>query len=206
VTLKQLSSDLTKICVFAGEQAQVHFRISAGGLDRQFHLTALCQPQLQSSIAAVRQNRRVGVDGFEHRDLGNLKTLAERFKTFRLVADYLLASLFAFQNLDEERKKQLQDIFSEYDNRQQIPDDIKYLAMGFVFLTVVGENQFADVLSKAVQGVASLSGATTSSFPASPTSFLPPPPAAPQPPQAPLPQPGPAATPPTIGPKPPLPP
>lgn len=125
-------------------------------------------------------------------NLGNLRTLAERFKTFRAVADYLLASLFAFQNLDEERKKQLQDIFTDYDNRKEVPDDIKYLAMGFVFLTVVGENQFADVLNKAVQGAAALGGQT---------STLQPPPLQ-APPNVPLPA-GPAAPPPT-GPKPPL--
>ncbi len=63
-------------------------------------------------------------------NLGHLKSLAGRLKTFRAVADYLLASLFAFQNLDEERKKQLQDIFSEYDNKPQVPDDIKSLGHG----------------------------------------------------------------------------
>jgi hypothetical protein len=89
-------------------------------------------------------------------NLGNLKILAVKLRSFRAVADYLLASLFAFQNLDEERKKQLQDIFSEYDNKPQVPDDIKYLAMGFVFLTVVGEKQFADLLNKAVEGIANL--------------------------------------------------
>ena len=85
------------------------------------------------------------------KNLGNLKTLALKFQTFRKVADYLLASLLAFQNLDEERKKQLKDVFSEYD-KQTVPDDIKYLAMGFVFLTLVGENQFQEVLLKAVEG------------------------------------------------------
>ena len=93
-------------------------------------------------------------------NLGNLKALAARFKNFRQVADYLLTSLLAFQNLDEERKKQLQDVFSQYD-QQQVPDDIKYLAMGFVFLTLVGENQFEGVLVKAVQGVTVLNAAPT---------------------------------------------
>ena len=64
--------------------------------------------------------------------------------------------MFAFQNLEDERKKQLQDIFSDYDSKPQVPDDIKYLAMGFVFLTVVGEKQFEDLLKEAVQGVTML--------------------------------------------------
>src|ERR1700722_930687 len=49
------------------------------------------------------------------RSLPNLRTLAVKLKDFRTLADYLLTSLLAFQNLDEERKKQLQDIFSAYD-------------------------------------------------------------------------------------------
>jgi hypothetical protein len=89
-------------------------------------------------------------------NLPNLRKLAVRFNTFRGVADYLLASLFAFQNLEDERKKQLQDIFSDYDSKPQVPDDIKYLAMGFVFLTVVGEKQFEDLLKEAVQGLIAL--------------------------------------------------
>jgi hypothetical protein len=112
-------------------------------------------------------------------NLGNLKTLAREFQSFRAVADYLLASLFAFQNLDEERKKQLQDIFSEYDKKPLVASDIKYLAMGFVFLTVVGEYQFADLLRKAVEGVTALGGVTASSLPTTPTpSPQPPPPTA----------------------------
>lgn len=64
---------------------------------------------------------------------------------FKSVADYLLVSLLALQNLEDERKKQLGEIFSNYD-RQPLPDIIKYLAMGFVFLTVVGEDRYIEII------------------------------------------------------------
>jgi hypothetical protein len=89
-------------------------------------------------------------------NLENLKKLQLRFKTFRGVADYLMTSLLAFQNLDSEPKKQMQDTFSNYDSNRDIPDDIKYLAMAFVFLTVAGEDQFADLMREAVRGASNL--------------------------------------------------
>ena len=86
------------------------------------------------------------------KNLPNLRTLANKCGSFKGVADYLLASLLAFQNLNEESKRQLQTIFSEYDQKP-VPQDIKTLAMGFVFLTQVGENHFAEVLKQALEGL-----------------------------------------------------
>ena len=87
--------------------------------------------------AAVRQ--AIVVD-----HLGHIRTLG----SFTTAADCLLASLNAFQNLDTVVKDSLTDVFEEYQKRT-IPDDIKYLAMGFVFLTIVGERHFADVINNA---------------------------------------------------------
>lgn len=99
--------------------------------------------------AAVRQT--IVVD-----HLRDIRTLG----SFTTAADYLLASLNAFQNLDAAVKDSLTDVFEEYQKRT-IPDDIKYLAMGFVFLTIVGERHFADVIdnAKRIQSAAGAGGA-----------------------------------------------
>ena len=70
--------------------------------------------------------------------------------SFKRAADYLLASLLAFQNMSEDEKKLLNEIISNYED-QPLPDDIKYLALGFVFLTLVGESHYGDVLDNAAK-------------------------------------------------------
>lgn len=69
--------------------------------------------------------------------------------TFVEAADYLMASLFAFQNMDGEKKKELNITFAGYQS-ERVPEEIKYLALGFVFLTLVGEAHFEDVLAQAI--------------------------------------------------------
>ncbi|MCI0487859.1 MAG: hypothetical protein L0229_14805 [Blastocatellia bacterium] len=70
--------------------------------------------------------------------------------SFATASNYLLASLLAFQNMDEAEKNQLSTIINDYGSKP-LPDDIKFLALGFVFLTLVGEAQFADVLDNAAK-------------------------------------------------------
>lgn len=70
------------------------------------------------------------------------------FGSFSLASKYLCASLLAFQNLDDTTKNQLGAIISDYE-KQTLPDDLKYLALGFVFLTIVGESHFASVVKDA---------------------------------------------------------
>jgi succinate dehydrogenase hydrophobic anchor subunit len=72
--------------------------------------------------------------------------------SFKSVADYLLTSLLALQNLEEDRKKQLENIFIEYD-QQPLPPPVKYLAMGFVFLTIVGESRYNAIVNNASSGL-----------------------------------------------------
>lgn len=60
-----------------------------------------------------------------------------------------MASLLAFQNLDDDLKQQMRVAFDDYE-KKVLPEDLKYLAMGFVFLTVVGEAHFSAVLKNAV--------------------------------------------------------
>ncbi len=69
--------------------------------------------------------------------------------SFRMASEYLMASLMAFQNLDDDLKQQMRAAFDDYE-KKVLPEDLKYLAMGFVFLTVVGEAHFSAVLKNAV--------------------------------------------------------
>ena len=81
-----------------------------------------------------------------------IENLAEmrRLGNFTNGSRYLLVSLLAFQNLSEDTKKQLSAIISEYES-QQLPDEIKYLALEFVFLTIAGESHFKSVLDQALR-------------------------------------------------------
>jgi hypothetical protein len=94
------------------------------------------------------------VDRFraERRQAVVVRSLAEirRLGSFRMASEYLLASLLAFQNLDDDLKQQLRTAFDEYE-KKVLPEDLKYLAMGFVFLTLVGEAHFDAVLKNAVE-------------------------------------------------------
>jgi hypothetical protein len=84
---------------------------------------------------------------------------------FPTAARYLLASLLAFQNLDENLKTQLNAIVKDYE-AQSLPPDIKYMALGFVFLTIVGEKHYQAVLTNAL----ALSGKTATAPAAPPPS------------------------------------
>src|SRR5205085_12473209 len=68
--------------------------------------------------------------------------------SFDTAAAYLLASTLAFQNMSDADKSQLNSVIADLGTKP-LPVDIKYLALGFVFLTLVGEAQFADVLENA---------------------------------------------------------
>jgi len=96
-------------------------------------------------------------------------------------SQYLLASLLAFQNLSDTEKQQFTDTLER--NKKNISDvNIQFQALGFLFLTAVGEENFESALQKAkamqdansptppsgtVQVPRSSSGGTTSSSPGS---------------------------------------
>jgi hypothetical protein len=81
--------------------------------------------------------------------------VAEHLDRIRALGDfqtawrYLLASLLAFQNLDDVQKKTLSDTYNDYQAQTGLPDAIKQLALGFIFLTLVGEAHFSEVLNNA---------------------------------------------------------
>jgi len=80
----------------------------------------------------------------------NNLSLIRKLGSFRTAANYLLASLLAFQNMSATNKTDFGTMIAEYE-KLPLPDDIKYLALGFVFLTLVGETQFADVVENAAR-------------------------------------------------------
>lgn len=64
---------------------------------------------------------------------------------FEPAAQYLEASLLSFQNLSEEQKAAIHEVITEY--RQSHWDDrLKIMAVGFAFLTIAGEENFAQVV------------------------------------------------------------
>lgn len=63
---------------------------------------------------------------------------------------FLFNSLLAFQNLDNILKEQLSTTFENY-KKIDAPEDVKRLALGFVFLTVVGESNFEAIVKRAVE-------------------------------------------------------
>lgn len=108
---------------------------------------------------------------------------------FKDAANYLSYALLAFQNIDPAFKEQLSQTFNSYD-RAVLPIDIKFMAMGFIFIDLVGESHFAAVLENA-------SAVKTKSDPVAPS-----PPAPPAPPPVPPP---PVPPPPAVPPPPPVP-
>jgi hypothetical protein len=100
-------------------------------------------------IDRARASARLEIVVRHIEDIASLGSQGTGPSNFAQAADYLLASLLAFQNLDEERKKQLKEVMSAY-AQQPLPDPIKYFALGFVFLTVSGERQFEDVVRNAI--------------------------------------------------------
>ena len=76
--------------------------------------------------------------------------LIRRLGNFRAAADYLLTSLLAFQNMSDTDKSDFGSMIEEYE-KMFLPDDIKYMALGFVFLTLVGETHFGDVVENAAR-------------------------------------------------------
>jgi hypothetical protein len=102
-------------------------------------LLAMIDRRIDRWRAARRQE--IVADHFEQ--LKALGTVDEASK-------YLLASLVSFQNLSEAEKKDLAATLK--DNKELgYSENIQRAAMGYLFLTVVGEENFTSVLAKARQ-------------------------------------------------------
>lgn len=126
----------TKVAVIKGADGK---DISIGP-DFVIHILLLTVDKNVDRFRAERRQAIVVKNLSKIRELGS----------FRNASEYLLGSLLAFQNLEEDLKQQLRAAFDEYE-KKVLPEDLKYLAMGFVFLTLVGEAHFETVLQNAVQ-------------------------------------------------------
>lgn len=90
-------------------------------------------------------------------------------------SQYLMSSLLSFQNLNDSEKQQFSDTVDR--NKKSGSDvNVQFQALGFLFLTVVGEENFASALAKAKEIQGPTAAATpTVAPPAIPTSGSPPP-------------------------------
>jgi hypothetical protein len=94
-------------------------------------------------------------------------------------SQYLMSSLLSFQNLSDSEKQQFSDTVDR--NKKGGSDvNVQFQALGFLFLTVVGEENFASALAKAkeIQGPAApppVPATPTVAPPAIPASGSPPP-------------------------------
>lgn len=66
---------------------------------------------------------------------------------FVRTADYVEASLNSFQNLSEDDKRAISEGIKDLKTRTAWPETLKSLALGFVFLTVAGDENFDLVVS-----------------------------------------------------------
>jgi len=103
--------------------------------------------------------------------------------TFKDSFTYLFNSLLAFQNLDDTLKKQVSDTYVSYLalKPEDVPDDIKRLALGFIFLTLVGESNFSSILEGALAIKRTAAASTATQPPAPPAGPAASPPGTPTP-------------------------
>lgn len=113
-------------------------------------------------------------------------------KDFAGTANYVEASLNSFQNLSEEDKKGINDGIRDIKARTDWPDSLKCLALGFIFLTVAGDDNFDLVVSNIKSYLDTQQHPVGPLFPAGPVPPAGPlPPAGPNTPAGPIPPAGP---------------
>jgi hypothetical protein len=66
---------------------------------------------------------------------------------FDKAANYLEASLLSFQNLTQEEKADIAAVITEYRQATNWPPVLRMMAVGFPFLTIAGEENFAAVIA-----------------------------------------------------------
>jgi hypothetical protein len=74
----------------------------------------------------------------------------ERMKditNFNGAADYLQASLLSFQNLTEQEKSAIADVVKQYREHTAWPEALRIMAIGYAFLTIVGQKNFGEVIA-----------------------------------------------------------
>lgn len=100
---------------------------------------------LQLVNTGIDRGRSVRRQEIVAKNLGKIRVLGD----FANAWQYLFTALLSFQSLDDEQKQMFNDIYNDYKERNDIPPDIKFIALGYIFLTIVGEDNFQSVLEKA---------------------------------------------------------
>lgn len=65
---------------------------------------------------------------------------------FKDVANYIEASLGAFQNLSQDDKSDVKSVIDQYRQLSDWPDSLKSLGLGFAFLTIAGDENYGQVI------------------------------------------------------------
>ena len=65
---------------------------------------------------------------------------------FANISKYVLASLNSFQNLSDTDKSDIKQVIDDYSKRNEWPDTLKSLGLGFAFLNIAGEENYDEVM------------------------------------------------------------
>jgi len=117
---------------------------SPDGQDVALPLDYLISELLAQANKQIDRHRAKSRRDLVERCMGDIRALGP----FKEAADYLLSSLLAFQSDQEKQKSELNTTIDSYE-KLALPEDIKYLALGFVFLSLVGERHFEQVVKNA---------------------------------------------------------
>jgi hypothetical protein len=113
------------------------------------------------------------------RSLRRQQIIAERFDDLKNLgsiddaSEYLLGSIVSFQNISEAERKEVNALIEQNKANPNIHDvNIKFTSLGYIFLTLVGEENFAQVLreAKKLQGAQSVPATGISAPPVNPPS------------------------------------
>ncbi|HKP02625.1 MAG TPA: hypothetical protein VJU77_04600 [Chthoniobacterales bacterium] len=168
-------------------------------------------PDIVLSLLLTMIDRRID----RWRSLRRQRLIAQRFEDLKALgsiddaSEYLLGSLISFQNISETDKKEVNAQVQQNKAAKVRDPYIQLTTLGYIFLTVIGEENFDQALTEAknLQNRKALAGDTRTDSPATLTTTPPsvPPPAVPAPPSTPLVGTPPPPVPPTPPPTPPNP-
>lgn len=141
---------LAALAAGAGAAAIMRTRIAlfkgADGKDLALPLDYLINELLSLADKHIDRHRAANRRELVESHMDDIRELG----SFKEAADYLLASLLAFQRDQKEQREELNQLIASYE-KLPLPDDIKYLALGFTFLSLVGEAHYAAVIDSAAE-------------------------------------------------------
>jgi hypothetical protein len=109
-------------------------------------------PDIVLSLLMTMIDRRID----RWRSLRRQRIIAQSFSDLRALgsiddaSEYLLGSLVSFQNISETERKEVNDQIERNKTAKVRDPYIKLTTLGYIFLTVVGEENFDQVLKEAI--------------------------------------------------------